>query len=906
MYESFSEKTLEKAYEFKTLPIFVYWKSETDVWNISEKILEGVENQKTFLEIMEKIPVEEIKNEWMNYYIFTFSENGIQKQFNTLMLEAEFPSIDIETVLKKPILTKKAKLLFFDFMKKRKDNFKKLDSIVSKYVATDRVIESTSVTIHMFRDENTDLYTLVQRTKITKRVVAIALNDVYKVSSTKHPGNIFPASGCWIKFVCDTVVFIFEDNDEFIFKYVEKIEGTIEKDLIECGALSKPYKSHRLTNVSYFIPNIDICLWYFVDFIMLECSNIAVSEKSLQTVDKWILKFIFSKTLTVRIVEKIVDIHTKPARIFGNELFPIGSHFIKISISKIATIFEEQYVIDSLLKLFTLFDTRKAEIEKAYKFYLPHYNFTKQKLNVEETEQKSNRLLKLLEPSMFVTDYPRKCLHLPRIVNDEEAQSLARQKIQVMQFPLKGEGGRSPKWFACDHHPTAPFPGLRKNPLKNKETFPVLPCCYIGDQSQRRGSEYRIYYNNDYKAVKTRKPNEYVVFTTNRCLPENVFGQIPKEIVQLFPSSIFLQFYRFGVAKVANSFLACIEKATGKILKGSFSSKELNVCRQETGCSVTLENADPSKLISFYEKYFNTRIILFSDDEGIFSFSNRGRCSYLSTSLYNSVVVVMRNSGTVADNLESPQYELLVSVANYDKTKPKMKFTLDELFTLNIAFEAFYNVKYESPPSDMVGQKLDSFGKVKAAIFKDGQEKIFHHYRPYPAGVYVVEDDQQGILDVYKTNLLKARALEHAYHYWGPDVFRSRCLIGSETEYSRVVPEYIGVDSANTVEKLCSLKRRNAKRIASPLFSSQIKNVDDSIVFTSLDAIKIHFNTKEFKYLKNGDIVSFRLCDTIEYDTIGGKMYEFDSHFKVKNLYVWGNEKKLYFIFNNQIYEEHQ
>lgn len=902
MYQEYSEKTLEKAHQLKTLPEFIFWKCDGSALDVCKKILKGVEDQQLFSDIMKDIPVDQISEEWMHFYISAFNASGSAGQFNALVLEGEFPNVDVENVLKQSILNsvRKRKNVFFEFMKRRADVARKLDSVTSKYSSTERIVETMSVVLKMERNQDVDLFTLISKATLTDRVSVLALDGVYKVSLNPPPFQKAP--GCWVMLSNETIVVIEQEKDFFLFKFSEKTIET-EDALLECKLLNNPYSVQRTSNVCYHIPNVNVCMWFFMDFIMLECSNIAVGEKSGQSSDKWILKFIFQKTTTVRLAKKTVDAQCKMLRLFGNETFSLGSKFLKISISKASNVEDERVIVDGLLKLLTIFDSRVDAIKHDYSKILLTFSFDDQTNPDQEGCQKSNRLLKLLAPDMFVTDYPRKCLHLPRIVDDEEASKLRRENVPLLQFPLKGEGGAKPKWFACNHHASAPFPGLRKNPLRNKHVFPVLPCCYIGDQSERRGSEYRIYYKNDFKNVKTRKPNEYVIFTTNRCLPENVFGQIPRDIALLFPSTSFNQYYRLGVAR---TLLSCLERATSIRFSGIPSESVLNQCRQESNSPLCFKDADPLHLIAYYESFFNVNIVLFSDANGSFEFAKRGRGSYLSGIRYPHMVVVVCNSGTVADNLADPQFELIVCVENEDKTNPKTMFTVQQLFSLEQARNMFYRLKYEPLFENAISQKLDSFGKIKSLRFEDGSRKFFNHYRPHPMPIPLeVEIEERGLLDEFKKVVVQAARIEHAFHYWGKEQFLKRVVMGESSESipDRIVLDTIPIDCDKTLERVLALQQRSVEKMADPLFLSQLKTVNDQLIFHDYDTLQNHFSQKkEFTHTIGEEIVKFEKSTSCPDFEEGGVMYEMDKLFRTREKYVWGNGKKIYLIFENELY----
>lgn len=90
----------------------------------------------------------------------------------------------------------------------------------------------------------------------------------------------------------------------------------------------------------------------------------------------------------------------------------------------------------------------------------------------------SNKILRQRVPEVFVTDYPRKCLHLPRILDENE------NKLNAIKFPIYNEP-TLPRWYSCDHHKDAIYPGLRKILWKIKKNFHTFHVVMLVNRKQK-------------------------------------------------------------------------------------------------------------------------------------------------------------------------------------------------------------------------------------------------------------------------------------------------------------------------------------------------------------------------------------------------------------------------------------
>lgn len=243
----------------------------------------------------------------------------------------------------------------------------------------------------------------------------------------------------------------------------------------------------------------------------------------------------------------------------------------------------------------------------------------------------TNRMLRLTVPELFVTDYPRKCLHLPRIASEDE-------QVPKMLFPVKGEP-TPPRYYACDHHSQAVHPGLRENPLANRDVFPYIPCCYISDQRARVNSDYNRYFNGAGDSAPARKTVDGSTFTTTRALPAGVWGFLTPAASKCFGS---LRVERRGVDEGRSSALACLTAATGVVGRPDVSG----------------DFVDPRSCYKLLEHWYDVNIVIF-ENRGDSIEMSRLTPRPVTWPLKSRTVCLVVNSGSVADALPHPRVELL-------------------------------------------------------------------------------------------------------------------------------------------------------------------------------------------------------------------------------------------------------
>ena len=130
---------------------------------------------------------------------------------------------------------------------------------------------------------------------------------------------------------------------------------------------------------------------------------------------------------------------------------------------------------NSFPKLITLYDARVDNVIQFYRQFIPDFGKTTD-ASLPVRSRRSKTKLRDIAPEVFITGYPPLCSNQPVIVSDEEAEQAKRQGLQVMVFPKPGTSIEQ-RNYVCNYD-VEKYPGLRNNPLSNKNVLPFLPCCY--------------------------------------------------------------------------------------------------------------------------------------------------------------------------------------------------------------------------------------------------------------------------------------------------------------------------------------------------------------------------------------------------------------------------------------------
>lgn len=441
--------------------------------------------------------------------------------------------------------------------------------------------------------------------------------------------------------------------------------------------------------------------------------------------------------------------------------FPIGSDYIRVKIMTANNINSVEIFSNILAKLLVMYEKEEKDVITFYKKFIPDFGIYKRK------EQKEHEIkLKQIAPEVFVSGYPTKCVHKPRIIDEEEVKIYKMQGKPVMRYPKTDNEGFIQRNYVCDE-PQAPYPGLRENPLSNNDLVPYLPCCYGKDHSKRKGSIYRHYYHDEELREKGVMEQQDMIMT-NKFLTKDKYGILPDEITKIletFDRKEGYKFVRKGLFDTKSSFLDCVlegtyeesgileynsEKERIKRLKQIREDLATNVnaalCKQEMydfsieeimeTIADTEVYMDPKLFISLLENVYDCNIIVFNRI-GLKSgkiMSPRYTQSYYRTERKKKYVFIYEHMGSTSNHAKYPRCELIVSwkVGGTEEDDVLYNFEYDSEISKGI--RSIYNIILNSyilnkkvdnvhfpvykKNVELLEQNIDSYGKCRMIKFK--------------------------------------------------------------------------------------------------------------------------------------------------------------------------------------------
>jgi hypothetical protein len=531
----------------------------------------------------------------------------------------------------------------------------------------------------------------------------------------------------------------------------------------------KTIKENRVNGLFYF-PKHKMNKYVLSDMIMnnpLFSSMISIdeSEKASKKKESVYIHFYHPKIghVAANITEKISEKGDPTLR--GKDVkgdFKFGTNYIRVKISTADSIQSVQAFQDLFAKLIVIYDQEYQTIVDFYRVYIP--DFARREAKPIKSTQKLKLKLKDVAPEVFVKGYPPKCPHQPTIIDDDEVNSAeARGKI-VMRYPQDENEGFIQYNYICDHK-EAKYPGLRSNPLSNRELVPYLPCCYTKDHSERKGSIYRHYYFGDDLRTKVNEGQQDLILT-NKFVPRNKYGTLPEDITKLFDIFDYNEGYMYvrkGVFDNRSSFLDCVmegmyeetqvldlddknerEAYLYQVRENLANAARAASCRQEMYDFTTEEiitairdpdvYMDPKLFTSMLEDFFDCNIYVFNRT-GIRSGQlalPRHLQSYYKTKRRRKSVFIYEHSGSLSDHSKYPRCELITrwriggggedDVSYYSPYESKVSQGVRGVFN---RMRKAYALDIEIPETefditgvDILEQGIDSYGKCRMLRFK--------------------------------------------------------------------------------------------------------------------------------------------------------------------------------------------
>ena len=492
----------------------------------------------------------------------------------------------------------------------------------------------------------------------------------------------------------------------------------------------------------------------------------------------------FKKTgpINTRVTTSIKKIIIDPtfARLFRKGKDYIDNPAVCIKI-KSPSRFISDYCSFVLTKLFSFYNSTFQDQAIIYQKYIPGFNVNQKQ--IIQIPKKYKYKLKDVEPDIFISGY--KCNNKPIIIPfDENTTNTKIENGSVIKFPIQNVilNGveHSPKYYTCTDTNNK-YPALQINKLKNKDVYPLLPCCFEDNQMAKKSSHtYKYYTTKDYipKAPSSKQQN---ILVTSKAVSNGHMAYIKN--IKLFdlvssPNEIYL---RQGVCEDIdesdpNSFIKCMLKATNRKespvdvrQKIASSDKYLSICKQELYKNTNSEIIKillndkkylrPHDFCSVMEQYFNCNIFIFSNVRNLV-IQNKNKKSIsdnikipelvIPTNTHgflkykrDKYVFIFENNGSYSNFFDFPICEIIHShstvskINNYIFENNSIVGTaIDELFD---SMRSFYsnNLNITSPvnkfPENLVDfQLIDSYGKTRGVILSHKNIKIPIYTPPLP------------------------------------------------------------------------------------------------------------------------------------------------------------------------------
>lgn len=453
---------------------------------------------------------------------------------------------------------------------------------------------------------------------------------------------------------------------------------------------------------------------------------------------------------------------------------------------------EEEYnqLIPGLNILDNLLEARKRIVEVAdsptvTKIVKRYPSKVSQYSNIDQLQKEA--------PDLFIANYAWSCqgpyqpqIIKPPAIREWQAKGFTLRGIeyperQILKYPKHGPR----QWLFVCPNDQYPFPSLKINDNKNNMEFPYLPCCAKKDHMHDPNSNYTAYMTD--QPIKKKGVKAVKEIKTYKILPYGQQAHIPKGVKNLLNNydPMHGTFSRIGVPYSPNSLIHSIclaiddqeylaysdddqrEIHVKKIRQMMSTTIYPDLLRQElftnTNSQITEKLLDVNSYFDsnyFYrtlEEIYNINIYVFSphaigDEQG------QGHIDIPRHHIFHArpyrpnkpTVLILRNYGSTSDNLEFPQYELIVDYFPSDKTMRKIfdtnmtlichKALKDTISTLTwisgsavrlqrtglIAHQDIYmEIDHLSLlPYKAISQYIDGNGKLRALTFDVGNNSL--------------------------------------------------------------------------------------------------------------------------------------------------------------------------------------
>lgn len=519
-----------------------------------------------------------------------------------------------------------------------------------------------------------------------------------------------------------------------------------EKTLYHLIQNNKPYKYFftTLENTEQYAHRKNIQIEYY-------------QEKILDENKKPNVRFNLNQKTTS--TEHVPNVYTDNEKILKTKKFEAGTDYIRVSVIKSRSRNILPSFIETLKTILLKYKNKdKAKMEEFYNNSLPNLQ-----VNEENKEIKEKQLIQKLKeaaPEMFVGGYARLCppKRQPLIINIKEKGKWEKKGLKPRLFPKE-----NPYLFVCPRDPntkSAIHLGVQRNRTsKNKNDFQFLPCCFNNPTDTKTGS-YTRYMDGNYSSSPASKGT--MLISNPSILLPTVPSYIPSvKIFDLISSTGIKEIYRRGSIFSKNSFLHCVcdaidpeyenakdkEKYVIKLRNEMADNLHPSLLKQElyeydeNEIRTLLKREDiffdPVYYYRAVEETFNVNVFIFginypdtkakSKDKGYIQIPNFKLMYCRNYKPERTNILILRNWGTTANDLEIPQCELLV---HYDFKNKLIYKTFDESIgnLCNLSIEnslQTYNCVFNREDYSSEKGKVDMPISVYKNVFSLDHFKIF-------------------------------------------------------------------------------------------------------------------------------------------------------------------------------------
>lgn len=545
-------------------------------------------------------------------------------------------------------------------------------------------------------------------------------------------------------------------RDEFIERFLSSIS--------DLGNISIRKSQETKVNGVFYFPQQSLNKYVFADMVMINplfSSMLSIDEREKSTKKKTSVYVYFDLPrigkLSAYITEKIVERNDPNLKGKDKDLFPLQSKYIMVTVSKSETLQAVKAFQNILSRLFIIYNEEYDGIVAFYKRFIP--DFAKPEPIPPPVSVKIG--LRQLD-EIYPANYSRICRQQPTLIEDSEIEEAKKKGKEVMIFPKTIEEGSPPRAYICSDpkFPKHIYPGLRSNPFGNNEQFPYLPCCYT--KNQKNVPKYRHYFHGENLPMRRGKQQD--LYTTNKFVPTNAFGTLPKDInrlLEIIDSNDKYTYNRKGVNRNKSSFLSCVVEAMDEATNGDLGFINLenpmdrdhyveqnrldiaeddswaSACRQEMYDFTIPEileairnpdvYLDPKLFVHLLEVYYKCNIFIFTRKHlnGEMILPRHLQAYYKQKNNY-PCVFILEHMGSESDHAKYPQCELIVKWKIGVAEDVKYSFSYNSLVSKGVRsvfneLNKSYALSEVIPEIEfpwkkdikMINQSIDSYGKTR-------------------------------------------------------------------------------------------------------------------------------------------------------------------------------------------------